>query len=247
MCCIYIIHTTYNIVSQFFPTKFVHTQKKIQKLEAATINMSQFLYSLTIVFVFVAATNIEKTAASPPSYSQNHKAFVKTACNSTTSPDKCYKSLSSYSSTIKSDPIKLCTTALNLNVKSAKEATSVVSKLLKKSQKSTAGRKDKMLPETLILKDCLEEMKDTIIELKQAITEMKNLEMKNLQDGGSVAEHITNVRTWVSSALTDEGTCTDGFEEVTVNKETKKKVSKVVEELATTTSNTLALITNLRY
>ncbi|KAF2596212.1 hypothetical protein F2Q68_00008319 [Brassica cretica] len=146
--------------------------------------------------------------------------FVKTACNSTTYPDKCYKSLSTYSTAIKSDPIKLCTTALKLNVKSAKEATSVVAKLLKKSQKSAAGRKSKMVPIT---------------------------EMKTLRAGDSIAEHITNVRTWVSSALTDEGTCTDGFEEVKVNKETKKTVTKVVQELATTTSNTLALITNLSY
>ncbi|CAH8305970.1 unnamed protein product [Eruca vesicaria subsp. sativa] len=162
--------------------------------------------------------------------------------NLTTYPDKCYKSLSTYSTAIKSDPIKLCTTALKLNVKSAKEATSVVSKLLKKSQKSAAGRKSRMVPETLILKDCLEEMEDTIVELKQAITEMKTI-----RDGDSIAEHIANVRTWLSSALTDEGTCTDGFEEVKVNKETKKMVMKVVEELATTTSNTLALITNLSY
>ncbi|XP_006401967.2 pectinesterase inhibitor 4 [Eutrema salsugineum] len=211
-------------------------------MKVATINMSQFLYSLMLIFVFLTSTNIKKTAAAPPSYSQNHKMFVKTACKSTTYPEKCYKSLSSYSSAIKSDPIKLCTTALNINVKSAKKATSVVSKLLKKSQKSAAGRKNKMLPETLILKDCLEEMKDTIVELKQAITEMKTL-----RDGDSVAEHISNVRTWVSAALTDEGTCTDGFEEVKVNKETKKKVTKVVEELARATSNTLALITNLRY
>ncbi|CAN6995475.1 unnamed protein product [Brassica oleracea var. botrytis] len=205
-------------------------------------NMSQFLYSLTLVFVFLTSTNIQMTAATPSSYSQNHKMFVKTACNSTTYPDKCYKSLSTYSTAIKSDPIKLCTTALKLNVKSAKEATSVVAKLLKKSQKSAAGRKSKMVPETLILKDCLEEMEDTVVELKQAITEMKTL-----RAGDSIAEHITNVRTWVSSALTDEGTCTDGFEEVKVNKETKKTVTKVVQELATTTSNTLALITNLSY
>ncbi|KFK26754.1 hypothetical protein AALP_AA8G289200 [Arabis alpina] len=205
--------------------------------------MSQFIFSLTLVFLgFLASTNIQKTAATPPSYSQNHKTFVKTACNSTTYPDKCYKSLSSYSSTIKSNPIKLCTTALSVNVKFAKEATSVVSKLLRSSQKTLAGRRNKMLPETLILKDCLEEMKDTIVELRQAITEMKTL-----HDGDSVAEHITNVRTWVSSALTDEGTCTDGFEEVKVNKKTKKKVTKVVDELARTTSNSLALITNLRF
>ncbi|KAL1222218.1 Pectinesterase inhibitor 4 [Cardamine amara subsp. amara] len=203
--------------------------------------MSQFLYSLTlVVFVFLVSTNIHKTTATLSSYSQNHKTFVKTACNSTTNPEKCYKSLSTYSSTIKSNPIRLCTIALSLNVRAAKEATSVVYKLFKKSQRSIAGRKNKM--ETLILKDCFEEMKDAIIELKQAITELKTL-----RDSGSVAEHIANVRTWVSSALTDEGTCTDGFEEVIVNKETKKKVTKVVEELATTTSNTLALITNLRY
>lgn len=205
-------------------------------MEASAFNMS----SLTLFFVFLASTNIQKITAGSSSYSQDHKTFVKKACNSTTSPEKCYKSLSSYSSTIKSDPIKLCTTALNLNIKSAKGATSVVSELLKKSQKSPVGRKNKMLPETLILKDCFEEMKDTIIELKQAIAEMKIL-----KDGDSVAEHITNVRTWVSSALTDEGTCTDGFEEVKVNKETKKKVMKVVKELAAMTSNTLALITNL--
>ncbi|CAF2322556.1 unnamed protein product [Brassica rapa] len=181
--------------------------------------MSQFLYSLTLVFVFLASANTQITADTSPSYSKNHKMFVKTACNSTTYPDKCYKSLSSYSSTIKSDPIKLCTTALKLNVNSAKEAASVISKLLKKSQKSAAGRKNKMLPEKLILRDCLEEMRDTIVELKQAITEMKTL-----RDGDSVPEHMTNVRTWVSAALTDEGTCTDGFEEIKVNKETKKKV-----------------------
>ncbi|CAH8351065.1 unnamed protein product [Eruca vesicaria subsp. sativa] len=211
-------------------------------MKAVSIKMSQIMYSLKLVFVFLASTNIQITEGTSPSYSTNHKIFVKTACNSTTYPDKCYKSLSSYSSTIKSDPIKLCSTALKLNVNSAKEAASVISKLLKKSQKSAAGRKNKVLPEKLILRDCLEEMKDTVVELKQAITEMKTL-----RDGDSVSGHIANVRTWVSAALTDEGTCTDGFEEIKVNRETKKKVTQVVEELATTTSNTLALITNLSY
>lgn len=233
----------YNIVSELFPIHlFTPERRTLKQKEAVVIKMSQFLYSLTLVFVFLASANTEITADTSPSYSKNHKIFVKTACNSTTYPDKCYKSLSSYSSTIKSDPIKLCTTALKLNVNSAKEAASVISKLLKKSQKSAAGRKNKMLPEKLILRDCLEEMRDTIVELKQAITEMKTL-----RDGDSVPEHMTNVRTWVSAALTDEGTCTDGFEEIKVNKETKKKVTKVVEELATTTSNTLALIKNLSY
>ncbi|VVA92592.1 unnamed protein product [Arabis nemorensis] len=190
------------------------------------------LLSLTLIR-FINPSSIPKTAATPPAKYQNYKTFVKTACNSTTYPTMCYNSLSSYSSTIKADPIKLCTTSLSLNVKVANNATSTVSNLLKKAKSASS-------PEVPILKDCLEEMKDTVDELKQAITEMKNLR------GGrkSAEECLKNVRTWVSSALTDEGTCTDEFEEGKFNVETKKKVKKVVTDLSRTTSNTLALVTN---
>ncbi|XP_033143022.1 pectinesterase inhibitor 4-like [Brassica rapa] len=190
------------------------------------------ILSLTLV-ALINSSNIPKTAATPPSRYQNYKTFVKTACNSTTYPTMCYNSLSSYSSTIKADPIKLCTTSLNVNLKYAKNATLVVSNLLKKA-KSTSS------PEVPVLKDCVEEMKDTVDELKQAMAELKNL------NGGGISkeEHLKNVKTWVSAALTDDTTCTGEFEEEEVNEETKKKVEKAVSELSKTTSNTLALITN---
>ena len=87
----------------------------------------------------------------------------------------------------------------------------------------------------------MEEMKDTVDELKQALM----AELKNLNGGGiSKEEHLKNVKTWVSAALTDDTTCTGEFEEEEVNEETKKKVEKAVSELSKTTSNTLALITN---
>ncbi|CAN7119277.1 unnamed protein product [Brassica rapa subsp. narinosa] len=163
------------------------------------------ILSLTLV-ALINSSNIPKTAATRPSRYQNYKTFVKTACNSTTYPTMCYNSLSSYSSTIKADPIKLCTT-----------------------------------PEVPVLKDCVEEMKDTVDELKQALM----AELKNLNGGGiSKEEHLKNVKTWVSAALTDDTTCTGEFEEEEVNEETKKKVEKAVSELSKTTSNTLALITN---
>ncbi|ESQ54778.1 hypothetical protein EUTSA_v10027167mg [Eutrema salsugineum] len=196
--------------------------------------MSRFVIvlSLTLV-VLINSSSFLNTAATPPAKYQNYKTYVKTACSSTTYPSMCYKSLYSYSSTIKSNPIKLCTTSLSLNVKAAIKATSVVSNLLKKAKAASS-------PEVPILKDCVYELKDTVDELKQAMAEMKNLK------GGGISkeEHLKNVRTWVSSALTDEGTCTDGFEERKVNVETKKKVKKAVAELSRTTSNTLALVTN---
>ncbi|CAF2149782.1 hypothetical protein BRARA_A01528 [Brassica rapa] len=190
------------------------------------------ILSLTLI-VLINSSNIPGTTATPPAKYQNYKTYVKTACNSATYPTMCYNSLSSYSSTIKSDPIKLCITSLNINLKSAKKASSVVSSLLKKAKAASS-------PEVPILKDCLEEMKDTVDELKQATAEMKNL------NGGGISkeEHLRNVKTWVSSALTDESTCTDELEEGEVNADTKKKVKKAVSELSWTTSNTLALMTN---
>ncbi|CAN8230590.1 unnamed protein product [Cochlearia groenlandica] len=198
--------------------------------------MSRFMILSLIILINTSSIFLKTTATPSPKY-QNYKAYIKTACSSTTYPTICYTTLSSYSSTIKSNPIKLCTTSLNLNVKSANKATLTVSNLLKKAKAASS-------PEATILKDCLEEMKDTVDELKQAVAEMKNLKGGG---GESMEEHLKNVRTWVSSALTDEGTCTDGFddEEMNVNNlETKKKVKKAVFELSRVTSNTLALITN---
>ncbi|CAH8384643.1 unnamed protein product [Eruca vesicaria subsp. sativa] len=190
------------------------------------------ILSLTLI-ALINSSNLPRTTATPPARYQNYKTYVKTACNSTTYPTSCYNSLSTYSSTIKSDPIKLCITSLNINLKSAKNASSIVSSLLKKAK--AASR-----PEVPILKDCLEEMKDTVDELKQAVVEMKNL------NGGGMSkeEHLRNVKTWVSAALTDETTCTDELEEGEANADTKKKVKKAVSELSRTTSNTLALMTN---
>ncbi|CAA7060221.1 unnamed protein product [Microthlaspi erraticum] len=201
--------------------------------------MSRFMMILSLaLIVLISSSTIPKTAATPPARYQNYKTFVRTACNSTKYPTLCYNSLSSYSSTIKSDPIKLCITSLTINVQSANNATSVLSDLFKKA-KSTSRRGVMM-----ILEDCVEEMKDTVDELKQAIAELKKLK----GGGNSKQECIKNVRTWVSSALTDEGTCTDGFEERKGNVETKKTVKKTVSELSKITCNSLALITNyLRY
>ncbi|CAH8304282.1 unnamed protein product [Eruca vesicaria subsp. sativa] len=99
------------------------------------------LLSLTLV-TLINSLNIPKTAATPPTTYQNYTTFVKTVCNSTTYPTICYNSLSSYSSTIKADPIKLCTTSLNVNLKYAKYATMVVSNLLKKA-KGLHGRDER--------------------------------------------------------------------------------------------------------
>ncbi|KAL0727055.1 hypothetical protein Bca4012_023148 [Brassica carinata] len=192
--------------------------------------MSRFVILSLALIALINSSNIPRTTATPPGINQNDKTFVQTACNSTKYPTMCYSALSSYSSIIKSDPIKLCLTSLSVNFESAKRASSIVSSLLKKVASS---------PEVPnILKDCLNETKDTADELKQVIAEIMN----NARI--SKGEIKRKLETWASSALTEMTTCMDKLNKVNVkvNAETKK-VKKAVSELSMTTSNTLALIT----
>ena len=56
------------------------------------------------------------------------------------------------------------------------------------------------------MKDCVEELSDSVYELKKSIREMKNVK------GSKFQLMISDIQTWVSAALTDETTCTDGFQ-----------------------------------
>ena len=90
-----------------------------------------------------------------------------------------------------------------------------------------------------IIKDCIENIKDSIDELKQSLNEMGHLGRSN------VKAQIYDIRTWVSAALTDENTCTDGFDGVSVSKTVKNTIRKSILSVATPTSNALSLISIL--
>lgn len=186
--------------------------------------MLRFVILSLALIALINSSNIPRTTATPPGIAPNDKTFVQTACDSTPYPTMCYKTLSPYSSTIKSDPIKLCLTSLSANLKSAKTVSSIASSLLKKVA-STHDVPNKF-------KDCLKQMKDTAEGLKHVIAGIMN--SKNTK-----AEMKRMLDTWASSAGT---TCMDKFKEVKLNAEIKK-LKQAVSELSMTTTNTLALIT----
>lgn len=72
-------------------------------------------------------------------------------------------------------------------------------------------------------------------ELQRAIRELGR--PKGYNFGGL----ISDIETWVSSALTDDETCMDGFSGRTVNV-VKTKVRRHIVRVAHLTSNSLALI-----
>lgn len=131
-----------------------------------------------------------------PSSIRASTEFIKSKCTSTDYPNLCIASLSAYATTINDNPVRLADAALNVSLRSAKATSSMMADLKPSSPHEAEA-----------VSDCLETLKDSVSYLRQSLREMDRLKGK----GKGVAERISDVQTWVSTALTDESTCMDGF------------------------------------
>lgn len=86
------------------------------------------------------------------------------------------------------------------------------------------------------MRDCVEELSDAVDELQRSMAEMSNFKSADFQ------LMISDVQTWVSAALTDETTCTDGFGGNGMSGNLKTVVRGRIVNIAQLTSNALALI-----
>ncbi|CAK7337064.1 unnamed protein product [Dovyalis caffra] len=172
---------------------------------------------------------ITTTKASSKTYTN----YLKTACNSTLYPQLCFESLSSYTSTIETDDLKLCSAALTVTLDAASNTSSLVKSISKQRglSKTEAG----------IVKDCIDEMRDSIDELNQSFKALGSLK------GSDIEFQISSIRTWMSAAITDENTCTDGFDDRKISDEVMIEIRKSIANVAMLTSNSLALINKLPY
>ncbi|KAF5450687.1 hypothetical protein F2P56_031017 [Juglans regia] len=195
------------------------------------ISYHVFMMLLTLLFMLTLQAVLATTNTS-----QTYENYIITSCNSTTYPQLCYTSLSPYASKIKANPKKLCKTSLSLGLEAAQNASSIVSKQLIKQKGSLTNS------ETAVIKDCIVNIKNSIDELRESLDAMDKL------SGWDKEFQMSNIKTWVSAALTDENTCLDGFEEgQEISEKVKNKVRKRILEVARLTSNALYLINNLNY
>ncbi|XP_059451203.1 pectinesterase inhibitor 4-like [Corylus avellana] len=182
---------------------------------------------LTILLTLLFISKLHTASAT------TDRTYVKTACNSTTYPKICYNSLSPYASKIKRNPQKLSKTALSITIKAAHKASSQVSKLLKVKKLTNF--------EAALIQDCVTNIKDSIDGLKQSLHAIDHLSASDKE----FDDQMDDIKTWVSATLTNENTCTDGFDDegkkvisATVKNEIKNSILKVVG----LTSNALSLI-----
>lgn len=87
------------------------------------------------------------------------------------------------------------------------------------------------------LHDCFSVFGDAVEQIRDSLTQM----LKLGGSGESLRFQMSNVQTYMSAALTNEDTCTDGFEEVK-DGPMKKDVCDRTVKVKQVTSNALALV-----
>ena len=184
-----------------------------------------------LLLLFSISLYLATTAKAASSARGYDTSFIKSSCSSTTYPAVCVKTLSAYASAIQQSPRQLAHTALSVSLSKCQSTKTFVSKMTKMK-----GLKSR---EYEAVKDCLEEMGDTVDRLSKSIHELKHIGQAKGQD---FLWHMSNVETWVSAALTDENTCLDGFSGKALDGKVKASIKAQVVNVAQVTSNALALI-----
>ncbi|KAJ8480098.1 hypothetical protein OPV22_023825 [Ensete ventricosum] len=190
-----------------------------------TVLMSAFFFLLA----FVTCTSV------PTSPDKNATEFIRARCGGTRYPDLCYTSLSGYAATVQNSTLKLACVATNVTLARLRALCSHVSALRFASGAEHVAA---------ALRDCAEELGDAADQVGRTATELRGLESVKESE---VAWRVSSAQTWMSAALTYEGTCSDGVRNMdsggtsSVEADVCRRVGKVKQY----TSNALALVNGL--
>ncbi|KAJ8553202.1 hypothetical protein K7X08_023880 [Anisodus acutangulus] len=162
-------------------------------------------------------------------------AIVKSACSNTLHPELCYSSIVNVTGfskkvTSQKDVIEL---SLNITVKAVRHNFYAVKKLIK-------TRKGLTTREKYALHDCLETMDETLDELHTAVADLELYPNKK-----SLKAHADDLKTLISSAITNQETCLDGFSHDDADKKVRKVLLKGQKHVEKMCSNALAMICNM--
>ncbi|CAL9781724.1 unnamed protein product [Musa acuminata subsp. burmannicoides] len=179
-------------------------------------------------FLLAGTMNPAASAGTPSAGSSNSTEFIRKSCAATLYPDLCYSSLAGYASVVQQNAVELAHVAAKLTLARLRSLTSHV---------SAAGRGTTGLEHAALL-DCSDLLDDAAGWALRAGAEMKGL---GKVVGPEVTWRVSNALTWMSTALTDEVTCRDGFVRVAAGT-VRTDVSYRIRKVEKYTSNTLALI-----
>ncbi|XAR63660.1 Pectinesterase [Bertholletia excelsa] len=192
-------------------------QRSLSLLTLLSINLILHLHPTTAAVSQPGTTNTD---------------FIRSSCGVTLYPALCYKSLAGYANAVRRDPAQLARVAIGVSLSKARRMTRYLSNITRDAEFGSEPRA------TAALHDCFSVYGDAVDQINGSLGQMRRL---GLSSGESLRFQLSNVQTWMSAALTNEDTCTDGFEDV-ADGPLKKDVCNRSVKVKKVTSNALALV-----
>ncbi|XP_019176918.1 PREDICTED: pectinesterase-like [Ipomoea nil] len=189
-----------------------------------------------VVGVVTGVKSMENNSGNGALSSEAH-AVVKSSCSSTFYPELCFSAIANGGGGVagkklssQKDVIEI---SLNITITAVDHNSAAIKKLIK-ARKNLNGR------EKTALRDCMEMVDETLHELHATVKDLEQYPTKK-----SLIRHADDLKTLVSSAITNQGTCLDGFSHEDADKHVREALIDGQEHVEKMCSNSLAMIKNM--
>lgn len=185
-----------------------------------------------LIALFLAASAAAEAPAAAPEAGAAAE-FIRANCEATQYPARCYSTLNGYADVVQEDPARLAAVAIGVSLARVSEVSVYVANLSRHAAAAAAEPRA-----ASALHDCFSVFRDAVGLIRGSVDQMRR---RSAAGGEELRFQMSNVQTWMSAALTNEETCTDGFEGVS-DGPLKAGVCDRAAEVKEVTSNALALV-----
>ncbi|GKA43396.1 putative pectinesterase [Tanacetum coccineum] len=216
---------------------FAGIRDSVKKRKFLTI-FACILFITAIVGIVVGVTSKTSNANSDNSSdniraSTSH-AIIKSSCSITLHPDLCYSMLSNNPEITKK--VQTSKDVIELAINKTKEVINRNHVTIKK----LTTRTDLTKREKVALQDCLELVADTLEELNKVVEFLETYPTKK-----GLRKHVDDVITLMSTTLTNQETCIDGFSHSKRDRKVRESLIDGETNAGKMCSNSLAMIKNM--
>ncbi|XP_013610481.1 PREDICTED: pectinesterase/pectinesterase inhibitor 3-like isoform X1 [Brassica oleracea var. oleracea] len=214
-------------IKEIFSKDNFKKNKKIVLLSAAVA----LLLVAAVIGIAAGASKASGNRKKPLSPSSH--AVLRSACSSTLYPELCISAVATSGGVKLTSQKDVIEASLNLTTIAVEHNYFTVKKLIK-------NRKGLTPREKTALHDCLETIDETLDELHETLEDLQMYPNKK-----TLREHAGDLKTLISSAITNQETCLDGFSHDDADKKVRKVLLKGQVHVEHMCSNALAMIKNM--
>nr|GME18944.1 pectinesterase/pectinesterase inhibitor U1 [Ipomoea batatas] len=160
-------------------------------------------------------------------------AIVKSSCSSTLYPELCFSAIANGAAGKLSSQKDVIELSLNITIAAVEKNSGPIKKLIEAGKSLTKREKT-------ALQDCVEMVEETLDELHAAVKDLEQYPTKK-----PLIRHADDLKTLVSSAITNQETCLDGFSHDKADKHVREALVAGQEHVEKMCSNALAMIKNM--